>query len=292
MKVIVNPVAGHGRSPRYLRQLKSCLRDRGLKWDFLETSCPGHARELARELARRGSDRLTVMGGDGTISEVMNGILGSDLELGVISVGTGNDVARSLDLPVNKPEEALEIILAGKILLMDVGCEGSRHFLSLLGVGFPAIVAEEANRMKHLKGSPAFFVAVYKALHRMKPAQVHIQLDDCALDVKCTSIMIQNTPYTGGGLLMAPDAKVDDGLLDIVLVDDIGKFDLMVNFPKVYRGAHFSHPSFSLYRSRTVRIESEEKLPKILDGDPAGTLPACATVREKALKVIVGRSIE
>lgn len=292
MKVIVNPVAGHGRSPRFLSELKSCLQARGLKWDFFETNRPGHARELAEEMVRQGSNRLVVMGGDGTISEVMNGILGSDLELGVISVGTGNDVARSLGLPVNKPEKALDIILNGRVLLMDVGCEGNRHFLSLLGVGFPVIVAEEANRMKHLKGPPAFFIAVYKALYKMRATAVHLQLDGRRLDVKCTSIMVQNTPYTGGGLLMAPDARMDDGLLDVVIVEDIGKFDLMVNFPKVYKGTHFSHPSFSVYRARNIKIESEEKLPKMVDGDAAGNLPAFITVREKALKVIVGHSAE
>lgn len=146
--------------------------------------------------------------------------------------------------------------------------------------------------MKHLKGSPAFFVAVYKALHQMRPVPVRIQLDDRSMDVKCTSIMIQNTPYTGGGLLMAPEAKMDDGLLDVVIVDDIGRFDLMVNFPKAYKGRHLLHPSFSVYKARSVRIESTERLPKMLDGDSAGTLPAHATVREKALKVIVGHSIE
>lgn len=292
MKVIVNPVAGHGRSPRYLRQLKSCLKSRGLSWDFLETKRPGHARELAENLVSRGYSRLVVMGGDGTISEVMNGILGSDLELGVISVGTGNDVARSLRLPVNAPEKALDIILSDRVLLMDVGCEGERYFLSLLGIGFPAIVAQEANRMKRLKGSPAFFIAVYKALHRMKASPVRIELDDKTIDVKCTSIMVQNTPYTGGGLLIAPDAKMDDGFLDVVIVDDIGKLDLMVNFPKVYKGGHFSHPSFSVYRTRSVRVESTEELPKMIDGEPAGTLPAHATVRRRALKVIVGRSVQ
>lgn len=181
------------------------------------------------------------MGGDGTIGEVANALIGTDVELAVISMGTGNDIARSLGLPLNDLSASLIMAFEGEARPVDMGRERDRAFLSVLGLGFPAVVAAEANRFTWLKGPPAFFAAVYKAVHRLRAVPLVIELDDLTLDMECAAVMIQNTPYTGGGLLMAPGARVDDGLLDVVVVDDIGKKDLMVNFPKVYSGRHLEH---------------------------------------------------
>jgi diacylglycerol kinase family enzyme len=121
----------------------------------------------------------------------------------------------------------------------------------------------------------------------MKPNKVKIELDDREIVERCTSIMIQNTPYTGGGLLIAPEAKMDDGLLDVIVVGDIGRLDLMVNFPRVYWGSHLNHSCFSAYKSQKVKITSERPLRKIFDGDLKGTTPVDLTVRPNALKVVM-----
>ena len=157
---------------------------------------------------------------------------------------------------------------------------------STMGAWLASIVAAEANRYTWLKGPPAFFAAVYKAVFRLRAVPLVIELDDEILEMECAAVMVQNTPYTGGGLLMAPGARVDDGLLDVVLVDDIGKKNLMIHFPKVYSGRHFEHPSFSLRRSTRVRIESPERLPKMFDGDLCGWTPVEAEVRPGALRVV------
>ena len=238
MKIIANPKAGHKRGVRAIKELRLLLGAREINYELFETRHPGHATELARRLAEKGARRIIIVGGDGTISEVVNATVNTEIELGVISVGTGNDLARSLGLPYNKPEKALEVVLTGEPAKVDVGWEQDRCFISTLGLGFPVIIAQEANKMKYLKGSSAFFIAAYKAINHLRSIPVTITLDDATLSVNCTSVLIQNTRFCGGGLLMAPAARMDDGLFDVVVVNNIGKVDLMLNFPKIYSGRH------------------------------------------------------
>jgi YegS/Rv2252/BmrU family lipid kinase len=286
MKIIANPRAGHGRGTRAIKEFRLLLEASGIEHELFQTQHPGHATELARSLIHKGESRIIVFGGDGTISEVVNATVNSEIEIGVVSVGTGNDLARSLGLPYNHPGKALEIILRGAPIRVDVGWERERCFISTLGLGFPAIIAQEANKMKYLKGPPAFFFATYKAIRQLRPIPARITLDDNILDVNCTSILIQNTRFCGGGLLMAPAAQTNDGLFDVVVVNNIGKADLMINFPKIYSGRHLQHPKFSLYRSRSVRIDTPMNLSKMFDGDIYGQTPVNAKVLKEAVTII------
>ena len=189
-------------------------------------------QNLLRASLKKATLELLFSAGMGTISEVVNATVNTEVELGIVSVGTGNDLARSFNLPYNKPEKALEVILNGGPTKVDVGWEQERCFISTLGLGFPAVIAQEANKMKYLKRSPAFFIATYKAINHLRAIPVKITLDDETLNVNCTSVLIQNTPFCGGGLLMAPAARMDDGLFDVVVVKDIGKVGLNVEFPE------------------------------------------------------------
>jgi len=286
MKIIANPTAGHKRGARAIREFQLLLGAKEINYELFETRYQGHATELARYLAEKGTRQIIIFGGDGTISEVVNATVNTEIELGIISVGTGNDLARSLDLPYNKPEKALEIVLTGKPTKIDVGWEQDRCFISTLGLGFPAIIAHEANKMRYLKGSPAFFIATYKAINHLRAIPVRITLDDVTLNVNCTSVLIQNTRFCGGGLLMAPAARMDDGLFDVVVVNDIGKVDLLLNFPKIYSGRHLEHPKFSLHRSRSVKIDTPVNLSKMFDGDIYGETPVNAKVLRAAATII------
>jgi diacylglycerol kinase (ATP) len=286
MRLILNPFAGGGMSPRLRNRLHKALRENGVRYELLETTHPGHARELAREAAASDT-RIAVIGGDGTISEAIDGIVNSGVELGIVSMGTGNDLARSLGIPFNSLEAAVAVACTGKPKRIDVGWERDRHFATSLGLGFPAAVVEERNRIRWLKGSAAFFFAVYRAIRWLHPFWLQLELDDRSIEIECTIVLVQNTPYCGGGFMIAPEAEVDDGLLDVVVIKPIGKMDLMLNFPKVYRGRHLDHPSFSVYRSRQVRIHSAEPLRKTFDGDIYGTAPVEARALPRAIKLIV-----
>ncbi|HET7693328.1 MAG TPA: diacylglycerol kinase family protein [Gemmatimonadota bacterium] len=287
MVIIANPRAGHGKGAGNVERLRGAIRRRDLDGRVVVTDSPGHATELARALVESGERRIAAMGGDGTIGEVANALVGTEVELALISMGTGNDIARSLGLPLNDLPASLILAFEGVARPVDIGRERDRAFLSVLGLGFPAVVAAEANSFTWLKGPPAFFAAVYKAVHRLRAVPLLIEMDDLTLDMDCAAVMIQNTPYTGGGLLMAPGARMDDGLLDVVVVDDIGKKNLMINFPKVYSGRHLRHPSFQLHRTTRVRIESQERLPKMFDGDLCGWTPVEAEVDRGALRVVL-----
>lgn len=285
MEIIFNPKAADGRGVRKFSKVREWLNRQGISCGFHETRYAGHATELAREAAQRNVPQLTVMGGDGTITEVINGIVKTQVTLGIVPAGTGNDIARSLQIPLNDPLAALAVIQRGRVRRIDLGIEDGRYFVSILGVGFPALVAGEANKMKQVGGRWTFFLAVYKGLLRMKAAPLRIQLDDNSIEMRCSSVMILNTPYTGGGLWMSPKARMDDGFFDVVVVNNIGKLDLMWNFPKVYSGRHLLHPAFSLFRSSTVTIDSPELLLKMFDGEVHGVLPVHATIVRQAVKV-------
>ena len=287
LQVIANPKAGHGKGLRNIENLKKLLQSQDVKNQFFETVAPGEATQIARRLAEARQDRIVVLGGDGTISEVVNGVFGSDVELGVISVGTGNDVARSLGLPYNNLEASLKIVLNGSPKKIDVGEEAGRYFISVLGIGFAATVAAEANKMKLLKGSTAFFAAVYKAIGSLRSFPLSLTLDVRRMNIDCIAVLIQNTCYSGGGLLLAPEAAIDDGLFDVVVVEKINRMDLMFNFPRLYRGSHLEHPKFSVYQAKFVEIESPEPLEKMLDGDIFGKTPVSAKVANRAVRVVV-----
>lgn len=286
MRIIANPRAGRGRGAKELRQLKDLLRRENVPYSLVETQYPGHATELASQFAATEGHPLVVMGGDGTISEVLNGILPSPVELGLISIGTGNDTARSLGLPYNNTAAALEVILSGAPRSIDVGWAEDRFFISTLGVGFPAAVAAAANQLTWLKGRAAFFGSFCKALSRLKAVPLVLTMDGRSLELRCTCVLILNTPYCGGGMLLAPGAKVDDGFFDVVVVSDIGRWDLMLHFPLAYWGRHLKHRHFSVCKCRQIEVQSSFPIRKMFDGDLHGQAPVHARVLPRATKVI------
>jgi len=287
MKVIANPAAGNGRGINHIERLRKLLDARRVSCEFLTTQGPGHATELAAQLAKSETRRVIVAGGDGTVSEVINGLAGTAVEIGVVAIGTGNDLARTLKLPYNDVAKAVAVALSGRARAVDLGRERRRFFVSSVGLGFASDVVEQTNRRSWLGGSAKFFFAVHRALHKLRAIPILLELDGEARELDCVSVLVQNTAYTGGGLLIAPDARIDDGLLDVAVIGAIGKLDLVCNFPRLYRGTHSNHPKFAVYRARKVRIETATPLPVMLDGDIWGYSPIEAEVVSQAVKVVV-----
>ncbi|RPJ60338.1 MAG: diacylglycerol kinase family lipid kinase [Acidobacteria bacterium] len=287
MKVIANPEAGRGRGSRQVAQLRRWMEEHRVEHELLITERPGHATELAGRAAASGARRLIVAGGDGTISEVANALVVTEVEMGIVAIGTGNDVARTLNLPYNDVAKAADIATGGRVRSIDLGREGGRFFVSSVGLGFASDVVEQSNRPGWLTGSAAFFVAVHRALRKLRSIRIVLELDGAARELDCVSVLVQNTAYTGGGLRIAPEATVDDGLLDVAVIGPIGKLNLVANFPKLYRGTHSNHPQFALYRARKVRVQTAVPLPKMLDGDICGSSPLEAEIVPQALKVVV-----
>ena len=287
MKVIANPEAGRGRGSRLVAHLRRWMEQSRIEHEFLITERVGHATELASRLAASRTKRVIVAGGDGTISEVVNGLAGTEVEVGIVAIGTGNDVARTLNLPYNDVARAAGIATAGRVRRIDLGRERERFFISSVGLGFASDVVEQSSRPGWLTGSAAFFVAVHRALRNLRTIRIALDLDGTTRELDCVSVLVQNTAYTGGGLRIAPDARIDDGFLDVAVIGPIGKLDLVANFPRLYRGTHSSHPKFALYRAQRVRVETTVPLAKMLDGDIWGVSPLEAEVVPQAVKVVV-----
>ena len=287
MLVIVNPRSGRGAGSRSLLPLRRELHERDIEARIALTTGPGHATELARAAVESRERCVVAVGGDGTVSEIANSLVESPVALGVVAVGTGNDLARSLNLPLNDVPRSLDVIQEGGTHQIDLGRAGDRYFVSLFGLGFPAIVAAYANRMRLLTGTSAFLLSVLRRILQMQAVPLKLKIDGRIVEGKYTSVLIQNTPFTGGGLKIAPTARVDDGQLDVVIVGDIGKLDLLWNLPRVYRGRHLGHRHFKTYRCNSVQIQSEKVLAQTLDGDPFDLNAVKVEVHPGALRMIV-----
>jgi diacylglycerol kinase (ATP) len=286
IRVIVNPAACRGGRRRRLNLVQAALAEQIRPERPILTEGPGHATLLAHDAVVEGVRRLVVVGGDGTISEAAQSLAGTDVELGIVPLGTGNDLARSLGLPFTDPRLSVAAALGGRTRPIDVGRDGERCFVSTLGLGFAADVAFHSNRIRWPRGSPAFALAVCRALGGLRPFAVHLDLDGEPVSLRAVAVMIHNTPFAGGGLHLAPGARVDDGYLDAVVIGPISRFDLVRNLAKVYRGAHLSHPQFWMRRARHVRVETDAPVPKMFDGDVAGLGPIDAGVSPASLTVV------
>jgi len=298
-KVIVNPVAG-ARSTRRKWPIISRLLERiGLTFDFNYTEGVGHAMELARIAASDGYRYLVAVGGDGTVNEVANGILhstnASTTTLGVVSTGTGSDFARSAGL-ARDYTTACANLTSSKRLTIDVGLveyqrDGKRQerfFVNSAGVGFDAAVVKETERLpKFFGGTIPYVAGMLRTLVSYKNKDIVLKVGDEVERHRVLNVAVANGNYCGGGMRIAPEAKLDDRLLDVVIIGDMGKLELLKEFPTVYKGTHINHPKVSMRKATNVSIESAEPMLVYADGEMLGECPASFRVVPAALSLVV-----
>ena len=249
--------------------------------------------ELAREAAE-AHDLLIVVGGDGTLNEVVNGIAGLDAEIAVLPAGTGQDFGRTHGIPTGF-DDAVRVALEGKPRLVDLGhvvyrdasgAEASRFFANVGSAGMSGAVARRANSMsKRLGGRATFFYALAREFLAWQNTEVTVTLDGDERRGAMHDVIVANGRWHGGGMKLAPDASPDDGLFDVVLIGDVTKLDFLTTAPKLYSGRHVSHPRVEVLRSASVGIDAVEPLPIELEGEQVGTTPARFTIVPKALQV-------
>lgn len=278
--VIVNPAAGKGRAKRHAEQVQAAMPFA----EILFTERPGHATEIAKEAAERGVEIAAALGGDGTVRETAAGLFGSETALGVLPLGSGNDFARALNIPLQL-DKALDALLNAEFRQVDVGEDADGLFVCMSGVGFASEVTRNAANARLFRGPAAYAYGVVKALLQMRPVPMRLHLDGETREMEALFVLAQNIPYCGGGQLMAPDALMDDGKLDAVVVEPVGRLELLRIFPRVYSGRHIEHPACHVFRSSAVRIESERPLLKLLDGDLTGDAPLESRIHSRALRV-------
>src|SRR6185503_19248811 len=241
----------------------------GLQGETLFSERPGHLIELARTAAADGK-LLVAVGGDGTLNEVVNGIAGSGAELAVLPSGTGQDFGRTYGIP-SKFDDAVRVALTGETRAVDAarvhyrtwsGEDAERWFANVGSVGMSAAVAQRANSMsKALGGKATFFYALTRVFFEWENTPVTVELDDGERRGRMHDVVVANGVWHGGGMKLAPDARPDDGLFDVVLIGDVGKVDFLTTAPKIYKGKHVAHPKVEIVRSARVAVDAAEHLP-------------------------------
>ncbi|MCX5784945.1 MAG: diacylglycerol kinase family lipid kinase [Elusimicrobia bacterium] len=299
---ILNSAAGHGRAASVwdsfreeaLRALPdaACIRTEG----------PGHAGDLAQKAVESGSKRLIAIGGDGTFSEMLNGVMRVPLEqrrtvaLAALPAGSGCDLARHLSYPADH-QGLLELIVRGAGRGMDVGkisysgLDGSgreRHFINIAAFGLAGEVAHLIHRMgKKLGGTLSYALASARALLTARAKTLRLTADGLDISGRYHLGVIANTSSMGGGMLVAPQAVDDDGVMELVLVSDMSRLRLWMNFPGLYRGTHLNEQGISLRGIKTLKAESDETVYLNIDGEADGMLPASFEILPKAVTVLV-----
>ena len=292
--LLVNPASANGATRRRWPKLARRAAELGLEGETLVSEHPGHVTELAAEAIRGGASRLVAVGGDGTVHEVVNGLLSADahgVELAVLPRGTGRDFARSLSIPTSF-DDAVRVAVSGAVRAVDAGrasyAGGEAWFANFAGCGISGAIARDANKSsKALGGRLSFMVSTVKVFARWKSVAVEVEIDGERRAGPMFEIVAMNGPYAAGGMKLAPEGRPDDALLDCVLFGDITKLDFLTTFPKIYRGGHLAHPKIEHLRGRTVGIEADQPLPVVLDGEDAGTTPVRFEIVPQALRVRV-----
>ena len=269
MKVsfIVNPAAGKGKAKSFVFPIEEAMKSLNeISYEICFTKKAGHATELARSAAALGCKIVYAVGGDGTVNEVMNGLVGTNSALSVLPGGSGNDFARSIDIH----GDIIQIIrqtLKGKIKPIDVGIINGRYFINISSVGFDAEVALQRFKKSVFSGSAAYVAGLISTIFTCKSIKIKFKADETEFEKMILLTAVANGKYYGGGMKAAPDAILDDGKFDICIIDWLPKIKMLFLFPKFMKGKHESLKEVNFLRSEKVTLESCEPVAINIDGE-------------------------
>ena len=301
-KVIVNRRAGGRATHLDWPSIRKQLASSGLSFDYSFTEKAGHAVELARDAVDAGCRYIIAVGGDGTINEVANGILTSaspqETSLGIVSAGTTCSLARSLGIPLDHPSSC-KLLTSRNRQLIDMGVvdytvKGEklrRYFVNEADVGLGATIVEASKHITNYLGRKINYlphvIGGLASLISYKNKRITLRVEDEYEDVwNCAMVVIANGTHFGGGMRIAPDAKPNDGLLDMVIFGDIGKSELLKIWPMTYKGQHVSHEKVRLLKVRSVSIQCDDKILVEADGELLGEGPVSFSVLPSALNIV------
>jgi len=278
--IILNPSARSERAGNFFEAIAN------LDGDLLvrKTSGPGEARRFAEEAIRDGFKRVVVAGGDGTVNEVVNGLAGSDVELGLLPIGTMNVFATELGIPTNNFKTCWEIIQAGNIIETDLSKANDHFFVQLGGVGFDAqIVQETPSEFKNAVGPLSYLIIAAQVAGRRPPKLV---VDANGQSREGSFVLVGNGRFYGGPFVLFKEAKINDGLLDILIFKNWGFLDIARYLNGIVFGHHHTLPDVEYFQTAHLQVTSEEVVPVEVDGEVIGNLPVTFTVAEKKLRVL------
>ena len=282
---LVNPASGAGSTGRRWPEIARRAAAAGLSGDALLSERQGHLGELARQAAEGGAGLIVVVGGDGSVNEVVNGIgdVANPPELAILPRGTGWDFVRTFGIP-RRVEEAVAVALTGNVRTVDLGRvsyrawdgrEAEAVFANVASAGMSGAIAKRANETtKALGGKASYLWALLAVFTRWSANEMHVTVDGEERHGRMFDVVVGNGKFFGGGMRICPEAEPDDGLLDVVTIGDVTKRDLVTTMPRIYRGTYLPHPKAELLRGKTVSVDSDAMVPIELDGEQPGTTPA------------------
>lgn len=289
--VVANPTAGGGKAGKLIGRADAALRELRVEHEIRVTESPAEMEATARAVAGDGARIVAVLGGDGTISWAANGLVGGDAAMAVLPAGTGDDFAKSLG--AGRFDTAVRLLANPKMRRIDVvqvtAGVTRRFFVNIAGAGFDSEVTETANAMSsRLGGTGTYIAALIKTLSRFMPAHYELDADGVRLSLDAMLTVVGSGVSYGGGMKVLPDALLDDGYLDVCVVEALSKGAFLRAFPRVFAGAHTSHPKVRMLRARRVSLEANRKMQVYADGELVGPLPAVFEIQPGALMVVAG----
>jgi diacylglycerol kinase (ATP) len=288
--LLVNPTAGKGRAAAMVAKVTERLRSGGSNVAILVGRDADDAQALARQAIADGVDALVALGGDGMVHLALNVVAGTPTPLGIVPAGTGNDLAATLKLPTKDPVAAAGLIAerlgSGSARPMDAVRIGpDRWFGCVLSAGFDSRVNDRANRMSWPRGRMRYNLAIVAELGVFKPVPFVLELDGERLETEAMLVAVGNAKSYGAGMLICPDAEVDDGLLDVTVLGPVSKPAFLRAFPKVFKGTHRDHPAVTMRRAKTVSISAAD-VTVYADGEHVGDLPVTCEVVPGAVQIL------
>lgn len=286
-KIIVNPVASGGKVGQRWPQLAQVLTQGGLQFEAELTQYQGHATLLARQALRAGFRYIISVGGDGTNNEVLNGLvvdgsIPADVVLGIIPGGTGSDYIRVVGIP-RDPLAACHTVLGDATRVVDIGvihCQRddqpyTRYFMNVAGLGFDSEVCARVNRMsKRIGGTLPYLTSLVVTLFTYHNKDVTLTYDGQIRHGRYNSVIVCNGQYFGGGMQIGPQAVLDDGIFDLVLLGEMSNIEFLSNVPRVYKGTHLTHPKVTSLQGKEVRVEATQRMFVQAEGELVGEAPA------------------
>jgi diacylglycerol kinase (ATP) len=282
--LVVNPTAGRGLGARIAPVVRERLAAAGLTVDVFATSCAEDVGRISAEVVASGADAVALIGGDGTIHLGAQVLAKSGMPFGVIPAGTGNDFARGIGVPLKDPAAAADLIVAGKTRTIDLAVAKDEYITTVVAGGFDSLVNRRANAMSWPKGNSRYTVATLAELRTFKPLEYVVTIDGEVIETKAMLVAVGTGPTYGGGLQICAGAEIDDGLLDVTIIQPVSRLTLLQMFPKLSKGTHVGHPMLRTFRGRSVRLESPG-ITAYGDGEVLGPLPVDITISPGALTV-------
>lgn len=283
--LIVNPSSGGGRAMRALPQVRAALGRHGLEHHAEFTVDLAHARTLARDAIAAGETPVAY-GGDGLVAAVADAARGSGAVIGVLPGGRGNDFARCLGLPLD-PVQASGVLAHGRALAIDMGAAGDHSFVGIATCGFDSEANRIANAARMIRGRFVYTYGGLRALAGWRPASFSLRVDGVEHALYGYTVAVANAGMQGGGMRLAPEASLDDGAFDVVLIAHLPKHRFLRLLPTVFRGSHVELDEVTILRGSTVELSADRPFTIYADGDPLAVLPATLRVLPGAVRVLV-----